>query len=148
MLNVFLIDVLARPDLTHPSLRAFLGLLSSEDVIKVMWDGRSDAVELRETHGITLRRVLDLPLVEVVPRTCTDIELVTTEDGAPPTPHTASPLHGVAGRGSIVLFSQASIFQLAELGDNIQNLKAQGKPATCDNEGFISSLHTLAATEL
>ncbi|KAI0752944.1 ribonuclease H-like domain-containing protein, partial [Daedaleopsis nitida] len=67
-LNVFLIDALALHDPTHPSLRAFLELLSSEDVIKVMWDGRSDAVELRETYGVTLRGVLDLQLVEVVSR--------------------------------------------------------------------------------
>lgn len=66
--NIFLVDALALPDRRHPAMRVFLELLAREDVTKVMWDGRSDAVELRETYGVALGGVLDLQLIEVVSR--------------------------------------------------------------------------------
>ncbi|KAI0800005.1 ribonuclease H-like domain-containing protein [Fomes fomentarius] len=64
--TIFLIDAIVLTDRTHPSLQAFLELLAREDVTKVMWDGRSDAIELRDTYGVELHGVLDLQLTEVM----------------------------------------------------------------------------------
>ncbi len=73
--------------------------------------------------------------------TCfTDLKIVTTSDGSAPTPANSSPLQGVEGRGSIVLFNQASMFQLAELGSTVSDAKLRGKVATCDNQPYIDSL--------
>lgn len=66
--TIFLIDAIVLTDRTHPSLQAFLELLAREDVTKVMWDGRSDAIELRDTYGVELHGVLDLQLAEVMSR--------------------------------------------------------------------------------
>lgn len=65
---IFLIDVLALQDPSHPALQPLFDLLWNEAVLKIMWDGRSDALELRETYGVELRGVLDLQLAEVVSR--------------------------------------------------------------------------------
>ncbi|KAI1787490.1 hypothetical protein LXA43DRAFT_1028896 [Ganoderma leucocontextum] len=70
----------------------------------------------------------------------TDLQFVTTSDGALPTPQTASPLDGVEGRGSIVLFNQASLFQYAELGSTVSQAKQRGMSASCDNEEYVDRL--------
>lgn len=44
------------------------------------------------------------------------IDIVTTEDGAIPTPDNSKTLNGEGGRGSAVWFNQATMFQTAELG--------------------------------
>ncbi|KAI8968699.1 ribonuclease H-like domain-containing protein [Trametes punicea] len=67
--NVFLIDVLALPTATDPSLAALLALLSDASVTKVFWDGRGDALELAAAYrGLRIAGVLDLQLVEVASR--------------------------------------------------------------------------------
>ncbi|KAI0717818.1 ribonuclease H-like domain-containing protein [Cerioporus squamosus] len=66
--NIFLIDALALPDSSNPAFMPLFDLLRSEAVKKLMWDGRADALELRETYGVELRGVLDLQLAEVVSR--------------------------------------------------------------------------------
>ncbi|RPD68508.1 hypothetical protein L226DRAFT_576322 [Lentinus tigrinus ALCF2SS1-7] len=74
----------------------------------------------------------------------TDLQIVTTSDGSQPTPQNSHPLTGVEGRGSIVLFNQASMFQLAELGCTIKEAKARGILSTCDNSEHIASLPTVS----
>ena len=69
-----------------------------------------------------------------------DAHIVTTNDGRPPTPATASPLRGVPGRGSIVFFNQVSMFQQGELGSSVKNARAAGQTTTCDNEPIIAGL--------
>ena len=69
-----------------------------------------------------------------------DCTVVTTEDGSDPTPDNSSPLTGVKGRGSIVLFNQATMFQLAELGCTVKEAKNMGIRSTCDNSSHIASL--------
>ncbi|KAI0750637.1 hypothetical protein C8Q80DRAFT_1118665 [Daedaleopsis nitida] len=71
-----------------------------------------------------------------------DFEIVTTADGSEPTPQTARPLHEVTGRGSIVLFNQASLFQTAELGSTVKEAKAAGRSAMTDNAHLIATLPT------
>ncbi|RPD70646.1 hypothetical protein L226DRAFT_222551 [Lentinus tigrinus ALCF2SS1-7] len=66
--SVFLIDALALQDPSHPAFKPLFDLLENQAVMKLMWDGRADAIELRETYGVELRGVLDLQLVEVVSR--------------------------------------------------------------------------------
>ncbi|RDX45591.1 hypothetical protein OH76DRAFT_1407985 [Lentinus brumalis] len=66
--TIFLIDALALRDSSNPALVPLFDLLSSGTVTKLMWDGRADALELRETFGVELRGVLDLQLAEVVSR--------------------------------------------------------------------------------
>ncbi|KAI0686580.1 ribonuclease H-like domain-containing protein [Earliella scabrosa] len=66
--HVVLLDVLALPDPSHPALAPLLALLSNPAVLKVFWDGRTDALELRETYGVAVKGVLDLQLVDVVAR--------------------------------------------------------------------------------
>ncbi|TFK84652.1 hypothetical protein K466DRAFT_665018 [Polyporus arcularius HHB13444] len=63
--TIFLIDALALPNASHPAFKPLFRLLRSEAVTKLVWDGRADAVELRETYGVELRGVLDLQLAEV-----------------------------------------------------------------------------------
>ena len=67
----------------------------------------------------------------------TDLQFVTTSDGSTPTPQTASRLDRVEGRGSIVLFNQASLFQFAELGCTVAEAKKKGGSASCDNAEHI-----------
>jgi len=62
--KVYLVDVLTLPFSTS----ALKGLLESPSFTKVMWDGRQDYIELLQGHGIELKGVLDLQLVEVQQR--------------------------------------------------------------------------------
>uniref|UniRef100_A0A0W0FYJ7 Uncharacterized protein n=1 Tax=Moniliophthora roreri TaxID=221103 RepID=A0A0W0FYJ7_MONRR len=87
-----------------------------------------------------------------------DLKVVYTSDGRPPTPANSIPLdqrhmhcscsdskvdHGqdwldAKGRGSIVWFNQASMFQTSELGYNtISKAKAAGAEATCNVEEWV-----------
>ncbi len=40
-----------------------------------------------------------------------------------------------------MLFNQATMFQLAELNETVQEAKEAGRDADCDNEDLIDSLH-------
>jgi len=65
--HIFLLDTLALADI--PSAReALKQFLSSESVIKVVWDGRMGAIEVYHNFGTVLAPVLDLQLVEVLAR--------------------------------------------------------------------------------
>ncbi|KAI0694477.1 hypothetical protein C8T65DRAFT_698961 [Cerioporus squamosus] len=68
------------------------------------------------------------------------LHVVTTQDGSLPTPANSTPLQNVEGRGSIVMFNQASMFQLAELGCTVKEAQQAGKTSTCDNSGHVSCL--------
>ncbi|RDX40344.1 hypothetical protein OH76DRAFT_1423751 [Lentinus brumalis] len=54
-----------------------------------------------------------------------DLKIVTTSDGSRPTPENSSPLKGVPGRGSVVFFNQATMFQLAEKGSSVKDARAR-----------------------
>ncbi|KAI0759278.1 hypothetical protein BD413DRAFT_488104 [Trametes elegans] len=92
--HVFLIDVLAfpspspspadsdTPSVPHPALLPLLALLTTPTPLKVVWDGRADALELLLTYALpfpascssspprplVLTPVLDLQLIEVTAR--------------------------------------------------------------------------------
>ncbi len=66
--RVFLIDVLALSDPSNPALTSLLALLTNKNILKVFWDGRTDAMEIGLKYGITIQSILDLQLVEVVSR--------------------------------------------------------------------------------
>jgi exonuclease 3'-5' domain-containing protein 1 len=65
---VFLVDALSVPR-DAPAMRALAALLGRADLPKLVWDGRMDAISLRQTYGIVLRGVLDLQLAEILSRT-------------------------------------------------------------------------------
>ena len=58
----------------------------------------------------------------------------------PPTPQNGEPINGIKGRGSIVFFNQASLFQYAELGSTIGEAEAQGASTAANNEPYLASL--------
>ncbi|KAI0687310.1 hypothetical protein C8Q76DRAFT_803615 [Earliella scabrosa] len=69
-----------------------------------------------------------------------DCTIVTTENDADPTPDNSTPINGVKGCGSVVLFNQATMFQLAKLGSTVKKAKENSVKAMCDNMPHINSL--------
>ncbi|KAF8077782.1 hypothetical protein FPV67DRAFT_1662574 [Lyophyllum atratum] len=60
------------------------------------------------------------------------------EEGEIPTLENTKPTDAGVGRGSVVWFNQATMFQTAELGvASIKEAKAAGMDATCDANGLI-----------
>ena len=66
--RIFLFDVVALPDAQNPLLEPLLSLLRSDDITKLVWDGRCDFTEIADTYGVQLGGVLDLQLVEIAER--------------------------------------------------------------------------------
>ncbi|KAI0686581.1 ribonuclease H-like domain-containing protein [Earliella scabrosa] len=66
--RVFLFDILALADKRHYAMATLLSLLRRREITKVVWDGRSDFLEIAETFGVLMGGVLDLQLVEVAQR--------------------------------------------------------------------------------
>ncbi|KAI1790034.1 ribonuclease H-like domain-containing protein [Ganoderma leucocontextum] len=66
--RIFLFDTLSLSDKRHPLLLPLFALLRRSDVVKVVWDGRSDFLEIAGTYGVYMEGVLDLQLVEVAQR--------------------------------------------------------------------------------
>ncbi|PIL27790.1 hypothetical protein GSI_10943 [Ganoderma sinense ZZ0214-1] len=69
--------------------------------------------------------------------------IYTTDNRQRPTRDNCKPINGVKGRGSIVFFNQASVFQYAELGSTVRDAKQQGRPTAAQNESYIASLPRL-----
>lgn len=65
--KVYVFDAVTLRTVTA-DMKTFLDLLSDESVIKIMWDGRMDYLEILLTFGIPLAGVLDLQIAEVVSR--------------------------------------------------------------------------------
>ena len=65
---------------------------------------------------------------------------MTTDNSDAPTPQTARPIHGVKGRGSIVFFNQASVFQYAELGRSVREAEMEGLPTAAINQPYVEGL--------
>lgn len=65
--HIFLFDVLS-PLISRYDIDALLSLFNDENILKVMWDGRMDYLEILETYGVPMRGVLDLQIAEVVSR--------------------------------------------------------------------------------
>lgn len=68
--RVFLFDVAV---LSRDAVQPLLGLLANATVLKIVWDGRLDCVELRRTYGVELRGVLDLQLADIASRAITGV---------------------------------------------------------------------------
>ena len=67
--RIFLFDVIALcPGNSATKIQPLLDLFSSSSHVKLMWDGRHDNVELWETFGCQLAKVLDLQIAELVSR--------------------------------------------------------------------------------
>ncbi|CAG8616226.1 5007_t:CDS:2, partial [Acaulospora colombiana] len=68
-LSVFLIDVLAfrnKGEVKH--LDPIFKILQSDAIVKVVFDGRMDASELYHGYNVTLQRVVDLQIADIVSR--------------------------------------------------------------------------------
>ncbi|KAI0311071.1 ribonuclease H-like domain-containing protein, partial [Amylostereum chailletii] len=65
--HIYLFDI---PTIRHSTAatQAVVSFLSRTDIIKVVWDGKMDAIEIYHTLGMELKRVLDLQVVEVIAR--------------------------------------------------------------------------------
>ncbi|KAH7087971.1 hypothetical protein BKA62DRAFT_180356 [Auriculariales sp. MPI-PUGE-AT-0066] len=64
--SIFLFDALR---LSAATLQPLFTLLASPSVMQVVWDGRTDDLELRRSYGIGLGRPLDLQIVDIIART-------------------------------------------------------------------------------
>lgn len=77
-----------------------------------------------------------------VSHTFIDIDkyIMVTDNGEHPTPDNSAPLNDGSGRGSVVWFNQATMFQTAELGvSTMGKAKRLGIDATCDVKGLIDN---------
>ncbi|RPD70656.1 hypothetical protein L226DRAFT_514191 [Lentinus tigrinus ALCF2SS1-7] len=66
--TIYLFDILALRDKHNPFLAPLLSLLRNPNINKLVWDGRSDFLELALTYDITIEGVLDIQLAEVMQR--------------------------------------------------------------------------------
>ncbi|KAI0087170.1 ribonuclease H-like domain-containing protein [Irpex rosettiformis] len=64
---IFLFDVLS-PYITRNDVQGLLDLFQNKGLLKVVWDGRMDFLEIWSTYGVALRGVLDLQIAEVMSR--------------------------------------------------------------------------------
>ncbi|PVF93123.1 hypothetical protein CPB86DRAFT_790458 [Serendipita vermifera] len=67
-LSIFLVDILAFKDDKAEHIIPIFDMLQSDTVVKVVFDGRMDACKLLHGHNITLRRTVDLQIVDVTSR--------------------------------------------------------------------------------
>lgn len=65
--HIYVFDVLC-PAFTRKDYEPLFQLFRNPHIIKIVWDGRMDFLELWSTFGIVLRGVLDLQVAEVVSR--------------------------------------------------------------------------------
>jgi exonuclease 3'-5' domain-containing protein 1 len=65
--QIFLFDAVAL-DHKAAAMTELLQMLGRADKLKIVWDGRMDAVELQATYSVDLAGVLDLQLAEVATR--------------------------------------------------------------------------------
>ena len=66
--TVYLFDVLALREKHNPLLGPLLSILRNPYINKLVWDGRSDFLELALSYDITVEGVLDMQLAEVMQR--------------------------------------------------------------------------------
>lgn len=64
--HIFLFDVVDA--LSQNDIQPLLDLFADDTYMKLMWDGRQDYVELKESYGYELVNVLDLQIAELVSR--------------------------------------------------------------------------------
>lgn len=65
--HIFVFDVIS-PLLQRNDIDVLLNLLSDRSILKVVWDGRMDFLEIWATYGVALENVMDLQVAEVVSR--------------------------------------------------------------------------------
>ena len=66
--HIFIFDTLS-PALSPRDFAPLWHLFSSPVIVKIVWDGRMDYLELWSSYGVRLECVLDLQVAEVVSRT-------------------------------------------------------------------------------
>ncbi|TBU52672.1 hypothetical protein BD310DRAFT_211457 [Dichomitus squalens] len=66
--HVYLFDTLALSNKQHPLLSRLFTLLRRPDIMKLVWDGRSDFFEIADTYGVLMQGVVDLQLAEAAQR--------------------------------------------------------------------------------
>lgn len=77
-----------------------------------------------------------------------DVKLVTAPEGEIPTRENSEEIGSEEGRGSIVFFNQASLFQSSETNSStLKAAAAQGKVVTSDFVGTAQTLFTTYATK-
>ncbi|EJD48685.1 hypothetical protein AURDEDRAFT_150817 [Auricularia subglabra TFB-10046 SS5] len=72
--QVFLFDVAA---LRRESIQPLLDVLGNSAILKIVWDGRLDCVEMRRSYGVELRGVLDLQVADIASRAITGVSAQT-----------------------------------------------------------------------
>lgn len=65
--HIFLFDLLSTT-ITPRDIYSLLQILADRNVLKIVWDGRMDYLEIFTSYGIVLDGVLDLQVVEVASR--------------------------------------------------------------------------------
>lgn len=65
--HIFLFDVLS-PLITYSDMEGLLYLLNDSNILKIVWDGRMDYLEIWSTYGVPLQGILDLQVAEVMSR--------------------------------------------------------------------------------
>ena len=65
--HIFLFDLLS-PLVTHYDIYTLLHLLCDPTVLKVVWDGRMDYLEIFTSYGVAIDGILDLQVAEVASR--------------------------------------------------------------------------------
>lgn len=66
--HIFLFDLLSTI-ISPRDIYSLLQLLSDKGILKIVWDGRMDYLEILTSFGVALDGVLDLQVVEVASRT-------------------------------------------------------------------------------
>ncbi|CED84320.1 Ribonuclease H-like domain [Phaffia rhodozyma] len=62
--EVYLIDVIG----LHGRFHLLADILEDPQLIKIVWDGRMDVAQIKHSHGIEIKGVLDFSMVELVKR--------------------------------------------------------------------------------
>ncbi|KZV86319.1 hypothetical protein EXIGLDRAFT_681101, partial [Exidia glandulosa HHB12029] len=63
--DIFIFDVLS---LSVEDIRPVLDLIANTHTLKIVWDGRMDAIDFRRTYNVRFGRVLDLQIADIVSR--------------------------------------------------------------------------------
>ncbi|KZV84855.1 hypothetical protein EXIGLDRAFT_575876, partial [Exidia glandulosa HHB12029] len=144
---IFLFDVLA---LSTDELRPIIDILADTNILKVVWDGRMDSIEFLREFGISLGRVLDLQIVDLVSRQWRVGESAESRMERP-----LDPLHrvrhldtfGIHGLGGLKgALQEHGIYGIGALGCLVRHTvshmvnpeKTQGKKSNVDHTQWLT----------
>lgn len=105
--HIFLFDLIS-PYITREHVFSLLSILADPHILKVVWDGRMDYLEIWSSFGVALDGVLDLQIAEVVSRGFRGEEdrdrvsrlqrgYLRSPRGSKIVPHSMDSLHAVIG---------------------------------------------------